>query len=166
MGSVGCGLCRALPPTFHPHPTDLVLTLDTTQRFQKIKGFGASITDAAAINVLSLPAAAQDHLLRSYFSEEGAEPWGGRGAPTMGVPTSGYPTEGEGLPTHHPLALGMPTLGCPAWGRPTRGARLGVPTVGCPPWGAHLPTPQCSGCPPRGAPTSPPTTPWCSVCPP
>eukprot|EP00076_Gallus_gallus_P012293 XP_015129515.2 glucosylceramidase-like isoform X1 [Gallus gallus] len=52
---------------------DLVLTLDTTQRFQKIKGFGASITDAAAINVLSLPAAAQDHLLRSYFSEEGLQ---------------------------------------------------------------------------------------------
>ncbi|XP_040546699.1 lysosomal acid glucosylceramidase-like isoform X5 [Gallus gallus] len=73
VGSVGCGLCRALPPTFHPHPTDLVLTLDTTQRFQKIKGFGASITDAAAINVLSLPAAAQDHLLRSYFSEEGLQ---------------------------------------------------------------------------------------------
>uniref|UniRef100_A0A8V1A6E9 Glucosylceramidase n=1 Tax=Gallus gallus TaxID=9031 RepID=A0A8V1A6E9_CHICK len=153
VGSVVCGLCRALPPTFHPHPTDLVLTLDTTQRFQKIKGFGASITDAAAINVLSLPAAAQDHLLRSYFSEEGAEPWGGRGAPT-----SGYPTQGEGLPTHHPLALGMPTLGCPPWGAQLGGAQLEVPTLGCPPWVAHLgvptspPTaPQCSGCPPRGA---------------
>ncbi|NXO01102.1 GLCM Glucosylceramidase, partial [Rhinopomastus cyanomelas] len=50
-----------------------VLTLDTTQRFQRVKGFGGSITDAAAINILSLPAAAQEHLLRSYFSEEGLE---------------------------------------------------------------------------------------------
>ncbi|NXO00381.1 GLCM Glucosylceramidase, partial [Rhinopomastus cyanomelas] len=49
-----------------PRP-DLVLTLDTTQRFQRVKGFGGSITDAAAINILSLPAAAQEHLLRSYF---------------------------------------------------------------------------------------------------
>ncbi|NXP43247.1 GLCM Glucosylceramidase, partial [Leiothrix lutea] len=50
---------------------DVVLSLDTTQRFQRVKGFGGSITDAAAINILSLPERAQDHLLRSYFSEEG-----------------------------------------------------------------------------------------------
>lgn len=36
-----------------------------------MKGFGGSVTDAAAINALSLPEGAQDHLLRSYFSEEG-----------------------------------------------------------------------------------------------
>ncbi|NXR89487.1 GLCM Glucosylceramidase, partial [Hypocryptadius cinnamomeus] len=52
---------------------DVVLRLDTTQRFQRVKGFGGSITDAAAINILSLPERAQDHLLRSYFSEEGLE---------------------------------------------------------------------------------------------
>lgn len=52
---------------------DVVLSLDTTQRFQRVKGFGGSITDAAAINILSLPERAQDHLLRSYFSEEGLE---------------------------------------------------------------------------------------------
>ncbi|NXE30001.1 GLCM Glucosylceramidase, partial [Ardeotis kori] len=52
---------------------DLVLTVDTAQRYQKVKGFGGSITDAAAINILSLPETAQDHLLRSYFSEEGLE---------------------------------------------------------------------------------------------
>uniref|UniRef100_A0A8C3ELE5 Glucosylceramidase n=1 Tax=Corvus moneduloides TaxID=1196302 RepID=A0A8C3ELE5_CORMO len=52
---------------------DVVLTLDTTQRFQRVKGFGGSITDAAAINILSLPERAQDHVLRSYFSEEGLE---------------------------------------------------------------------------------------------
>ncbi|NXB82122.1 GLCM Glucosylceramidase, partial [Donacobius atricapilla] len=56
-----------------PLPADVVLTLDTTQRFQRVKGFGGSITDAAAINILSLPERAQDHLLRSYFSEEGLE---------------------------------------------------------------------------------------------
>ncbi|NWH24188.1 GLCM Glucosylceramidase, partial [Grus americana] len=52
---------------------DLVLTVDTTQQYQHVKGFGGSITDAAAINILSLPETAQDHLLRSYFSEEGLE---------------------------------------------------------------------------------------------
>ncbi|NXV75633.1 GLCM Glucosylceramidase, partial [Atlantisia rogersi] len=64
-------LCPAITPM--SLPADLVLTLDTAQRYQKVKGFGGSITDAAAINILSLPAAAQDHLLRSYFSEEGLE---------------------------------------------------------------------------------------------
>ncbi|KAM8986531.1 lysosomal acid glucosylceramidase-like isoform 2-T2 [Ara ararauna] len=52
---------------------DLVLTVDTAQRYQEVKGFGGSLTDAAAINILSLPETAQDHLLRSYFSEEGLE---------------------------------------------------------------------------------------------
>ncbi|NXX55468.1 GLCM Glucosylceramidase, partial [Scopus umbretta] len=52
---------------------DLILTVDTTQRYQRVKGFGGSVTDAAAMNVLSLPETAQDHLLRSYFSEEGLE---------------------------------------------------------------------------------------------
>ncbi|NWI61420.1 GLCM Glucosylceramidase, partial [Calyptomena viridis] len=61
------------PSRWAPFPADLVLTLDTTQRFQRVKGFGGSITDAAAINILSLPEKAQDHLLRSYFSEEGLE---------------------------------------------------------------------------------------------
>uniref|UniRef100_A0A8D2NU41 Glucosylceramidase n=2 Tax=Passeriformes TaxID=9126 RepID=A0A8D2NU41_ZOSLA len=49
------------------------LTLDTAQRYQKVKGFGGSITDAAAINIQSLSKGAQNHLLRSYFSEEGIE---------------------------------------------------------------------------------------------
>ncbi|XP_039558172.1 lysosomal acid glucosylceramidase-like isoform X8 [Passer montanus] len=57
---------NAKSPDFH-------LTLDTAQRFQKVKGFGGSITDAAAINIQSLSKAAQSHLLRSYFSEEGIE---------------------------------------------------------------------------------------------
>ncbi|KAM4755512.1 uncharacterized protein ACIQIH_019430 [Cyanocitta cristata] len=57
---------NAKTPDFH-------LTLDTAQRYQKVKGFGGSITDAAAINIQSLSKDAQNHLLRSYFSEEGIE---------------------------------------------------------------------------------------------
>ncbi|NXG69995.1 GLCM Glucosylceramidase, partial [Baryphthengus martii] len=64
-----------LQPTLTPAPlpADLILTVDTTQRYQKVKGFGGSVTDAAALNIFSLPETAQGHLLRSYFSEEGLE---------------------------------------------------------------------------------------------
>ncbi|XP_074422506.1 lysosomal acid glucosylceramidase-like [Larus michahellis] len=57
---------NAETPDFH-------LTLDTAQRYQKVKGFGGSVTDSAAINIQSLSKDAQNHLLRSYFSEEGIE---------------------------------------------------------------------------------------------
>ncbi|KAM9368391.1 uncharacterized protein LRP34_011600 [Phaethornis superciliosus] len=53
--------------------TDFHLTLDTTKRYQKVKGFGGSVTDSAAINIQSLSQDAQNNLLRSYFSEEGIE---------------------------------------------------------------------------------------------
>lgn len=49
----------------------LRLTIDPHQKYQKIKGFGGAMTDAAAINILSLSAATQDQLLRQYFSAEG-----------------------------------------------------------------------------------------------
>lgn len=51
----------------------LLLTLQPDQKFQKVKGFGGAMTDAAALNVLALSPAAQNLLLRSYFSEEGEE---------------------------------------------------------------------------------------------
>ncbi|NWH67313.1 GLCM Glucosylceramidase, partial [Geococcyx californianus] len=54
-------------------PADFHLTLNTAQRYQKVKGFGGSVTDSAAINIQSLSKEAQNHLLRSYFSEEGIE---------------------------------------------------------------------------------------------
>ncbi|NXS65752.1 GLCM Glucosylceramidase, partial [Pandion haliaetus] len=54
-------------------PADFHLTLDMAQRYQKVKGFGGSVTDSAAINIQSLSKDAQNHLLRSYFSEEGIE---------------------------------------------------------------------------------------------
>lgn len=49
----------------------LKLTLARYQKYQKIRGFGGAMTDAAAINILSLSAGAQDQLLRQYFSPEG-----------------------------------------------------------------------------------------------
>ncbi|KAK2844628.1 hypothetical protein Q5P01_011287 [Channa striata] len=49
----------------------LRLTINSFQKYQKIRGFGGAMTDAAAINILSLSAAAQDQLLQQYFSSEG-----------------------------------------------------------------------------------------------
>ncbi|XP_070806710.1 lysosomal acid glucosylceramidase-like [Pituophis catenifer annectens] len=48
-------------------------TYDPSVRHQYVKGFGGSLTDSAAINILHLSYAAQNQLLRSYFSEEGIE---------------------------------------------------------------------------------------------
>ncbi|NWY07405.1 GLCM Glucosylceramidase, partial [Nothoprocta ornata] len=52
---------------------DFHLVLDTARRYQRVKGFGGSVTDSAAINILSLSRGAREQLLRSYFSEEGIE---------------------------------------------------------------------------------------------
>lgn len=49
----------------------LRLTIMKTEKYQKIRGFGGAMTDAAAINILSLSTGAQDQLLRQYFSPEG-----------------------------------------------------------------------------------------------
>lgn len=51
----------------------LLLTLQPDQKFQKVKGFGGAITDAAALNILALSPPARNLLLKSYFSEEGIE---------------------------------------------------------------------------------------------
>ncbi|XP_007525464.1 lysosomal acid glucosylceramidase isoform X1 [Erinaceus europaeus] len=53
--------------------TGLLLTLQPDEKFQKIKGFGGAMTDAAGLNILGLSPTARDLLLRSYFSEEGIE---------------------------------------------------------------------------------------------
>ncbi|KAA8591650.1 hypothetical protein FQN60_017024, partial [Etheostoma spectabile] len=50
---------------------ELRLTIVPYQKYQKIKGFGGAMTDAAAVNILSLSAGAQDQLLQQYFSPEG-----------------------------------------------------------------------------------------------
>ncbi|KAM9852207.1 lysosomal acid glucosylceramidase [Aulostomus maculatus] len=49
----------------------LRLTIVPSQKYQKIRGFGGAMTDAAAINIMSLSVGAQDQLLREYFSSEG-----------------------------------------------------------------------------------------------
>ncbi|XP_039254646.2 lysosomal acid glucosylceramidase-like [Styela clava] len=49
------------------------ITVNSGKRLQTIKGFGGAFTDAAGINIASLPQQAQENLLRSYFSPEGIE---------------------------------------------------------------------------------------------
>lgn len=49
----------------------LRLTIVPYQKYQKIRGFGGAMTDAAAQNILSLSPATQDQLLRQYFSPGG-----------------------------------------------------------------------------------------------
>lgn len=49
----------------------LRLTIVPYQKYQRIKGFGGAMTDAAAIDILSLSAGAQEQLLQQYFSKEG-----------------------------------------------------------------------------------------------
>ncbi|NWY07398.1 GLCM Glucosylceramidase, partial [Nothoprocta ornata] len=56
-----------------PRVPGLLLTLNTSERYQRVKGFGGSLSDAAAINILALSAPVRERLLRSYFSEEGIE---------------------------------------------------------------------------------------------
>ncbi|XP_048338934.1 lysosomal acid glucosylceramidase-like [Sphaerodactylus townsendi] len=59
--------------TDRTHTPDIVLFLEPMQHYQKIKGFGGSVTDAASINILSLSPATQKNLMSSYFSVEGIE---------------------------------------------------------------------------------------------
>lgn len=51
----------------------LLLTLQPEEKFQKVKGFGGAMTDAAALNILALSPSTQNLLLKSYFSSEGEE---------------------------------------------------------------------------------------------
>ncbi|NXY25789.1 GLCM Glucosylceramidase, partial [Atrichornis clamosus] len=54
-------------------PAGLLLTLNISTLYQHLKGFGGSLSDAAAMNILRLSQPAQDNLLRSYFSKSGIE---------------------------------------------------------------------------------------------
>ncbi|XP_064474562.1 lysosomal acid glucosylceramidase-like isoform X1 [Ornithodoros turicata] len=49
----------------------LVLTINASKTYQEIVGFGGAFTDAAGINIKSLPTRMQDDLLRSYYAPEG-----------------------------------------------------------------------------------------------
>ncbi|XP_069734862.1 lysosomal acid glucosylceramidase-like isoform X2 [Phaenicophaeus curvirostris] len=57
----------------HLSAPELLLTVNVSVRYQHLKGFGGSLSDAAALNILALSQPAQDNLLRSYFSESGIE---------------------------------------------------------------------------------------------
>lgn len=54
-------------------PTGVVYQLNRNKTRQNIIGFGGAFTDSAGINIASLPKAAQDKLIRSYFGTEGIE---------------------------------------------------------------------------------------------
>lgn len=49
------------------------ITLDHTKTHQIIKGFGASFTDSAGLNIASLSEEAQRLLMESYFGKNGSE---------------------------------------------------------------------------------------------
>ena len=55
-------------------PTDAIeIYIDVRQKHQQIFGFGGAFTDAAAININSLPAPMQDTILKQYFSPTGLQ---------------------------------------------------------------------------------------------
>ncbi|KAJ8963243.1 hypothetical protein NQ318_018709 [Aromia moschata] len=47
------------------------VNVDASTTYQSIIGFGGAFTDSTGININSLPSAAQDNLMNSYFSESG-----------------------------------------------------------------------------------------------
>lgn len=94
-------------------PAGFRLTLNTTERYQKVKGFGGSITDSAAINILSLSQEAQNKLLRSYFSEEGECGEGGGTGP--GVCPRGSDLCASEVPPGDRCILEWARQGHPSW---------------------------------------------------
>ena len=55
-------------------PTDAVsIKVNVESLRQTIIGFGGTFTDAAGMNIASLPKGAQNYLINSYFSPEGIE---------------------------------------------------------------------------------------------
>lgn len=57
--------------TINETENDLVLTVDSSQKYQTIQGFGGAMTDAAALNIRSLSNETQQILLQSYFGSTG-----------------------------------------------------------------------------------------------
>ncbi|XP_030832503.1 lysosomal acid glucosylceramidase [Strongylocentrotus purpuratus] len=49
------------------------LTINTSDLYQKVLGFGGAVTDSMALSVKNLSAATQNHLIRSYYSADGLE---------------------------------------------------------------------------------------------
>ncbi|XP_060524484.1 lysosomal acid glucosylceramidase-like [Cylas formicarius] len=56
-----------------PSATATIAVPDLKATQQKILGFGGAFTDAASYTILTLPEAAQDKLLQSYFADDGIQ---------------------------------------------------------------------------------------------
>ncbi|XP_076356538.1 lysosomal acid glucosylceramidase-like [Tachypleus tridentatus] len=52
---------------------ETVVVVNKSQKFQEVLGFGGAFTDAAGINIVSLPKEMQDMLISSYYSVDGLE---------------------------------------------------------------------------------------------
>lgn len=53
------------------HDDTVTIIIDTSKTYQKIYGFGGAFTDAAGINIKSLPKNMQEDIIRSYYTDEG-----------------------------------------------------------------------------------------------
>ncbi|XP_075747631.1 lysosomal acid glucosylceramidase isoform X1 [Rhipicephalus microplus] len=49
----------------------VLLVVDPSRKYQKVFGFGGAFTDAAGINIKSLPANMQDDIIKSYYAKQG-----------------------------------------------------------------------------------------------
>ncbi|XP_038044273.1 lysosomal acid glucosylceramidase-like [Patiria miniata] len=57
---------------------NMLITVNSSEVYQTILGFGGAFTDSATMNILNVSSKVQDHLLRSYFSIDGIEYTTGR----------------------------------------------------------------------------------------
>ncbi|KAL3186893.1 hypothetical protein MRX96_004706 [Rhipicephalus microplus] len=53
------------------HDDTVTIVIDASKTYQKIYGFGGAFTDAAGINIKSLPKNMQEDIIRSYYTDEG-----------------------------------------------------------------------------------------------
>ncbi len=51
----------------------IILTIDKSKKFQKILGFGGAFTDAAGLNINTLPKDLAENLIKDYYSANGIE---------------------------------------------------------------------------------------------
>ncbi|XP_047486069.1 LOW QUALITY PROTEIN: lysosomal acid glucosylceramidase-like [Penaeus chinensis] len=56
-----------------PAADSVVVRVDHNKEFQTMMGFGGAFTDSAGLNIVKLSEAAQENVMRSYFSPEGIE---------------------------------------------------------------------------------------------
>ena len=49
----------------------MLMTVNSSEEYQRILGFGGAFTDSATMNILNVSSKVQENLLRAYFSTEG-----------------------------------------------------------------------------------------------